>query len=505
MSTTLEGISHEIKELPNCRRALHIKVAPEIVENSRNGVASQYTSMARIPGYRPGKAPKAMVLKRFKKQIDEELQRKVVSDTVEDVIKSENLRVMVFGDVEDIEELPDGSMSYKVVVVVRPEFELPEYKGLPIKQLPAEVADEQITSALDRVRERMAEFKELPEGTVLAKGTYAVLQYKGTIEGEPISEKLGEQRLKYWDTNEQFWLEMGSRYEDDFFPGLTEKLEGLTKGDSRDVVVDFPEDFQEEALRGQSAEFHMTVKEMTQRILPEVNDELAAKMLGEGKTVEDLKSQISNDLLENVKNRNQRLARTQVARGLSSQVQMELPEHQVANETRRIADNMVQENLRNGISEEILEENQGALVAAASQLAENNVKERYLLVRIADKEGLAISHDEIVEYINAIAPQYRMTGEQLHKQVHKSGAEARIEEDLLIGKALQLLVDNAVVTIDPNAEQEETDLQNAMYGDDEGEEHEHVHGPDCDHDHDHDHGHAHDHGAEAESDASPKA
>ena len=507
MSTTLEGISFEIKELPSCKRAIYVKLAPDVVSESRDKVSGNIAKHATVPGYRPGKAPKAMVIKRYKKAIDDEVQRKLVGETIEEIVKGEKLRILAYGDVEDIEFLPDGSFSYKIIAIIRPEFDLPEYKGLAIKQMPDEVDEADVDNSIDRLRERLAEFKESGEGAELALGSYAVLQYKGTIEGEPVSEKLGQTRLSYWDSNDQFWIEIGSKYEKDFFPGLSEHVTGMKKGEAREVSITYPEDFQEEGLRGVTVDYALTLKEITSRVLPEVDDALAAKILGEGKTLEDLKTQIREDVGSNKKNQNVRLARTQAARALSSLVEFDVPEHQVANETKRIAEQMVQQQLRSGVSEEILEEHQGALVAAASGMAASNVKERYLLVRIAEKEGLQVSHDEVLGYLAEIAPQTGLSLEQLHKRVHSNGAETRIEEDLLIGKALDFLIANASVTIDANAAAEEEAL-GEMELDEDVELGGHVHGPDCDHDHDdpeHVHGPDCGHDHDSESDASAKA
>lgn len=507
MSTTLEGISFEIKELPSCKRALYVKLAPDMVAESREKVSKNIAKHASVPGYRPGKAPVAMVVKRYKKAIDDEVQRKLVSETVEEITKGENLRVLAYGDVEDIEFLADGSFSYKIIVITRPEFELPEYKGLEIKQMPDEVNEETVTSSLDRLRERLAEFKESGEDAELAQGSYAVLQYKGTIEGQPASEKLAQPRLSYWDSNDQFWIEIGSKYEKDFFPGLSEHVIGMKKGESRDASITYPEDFQEEGLRGQTVDYTITLKEITNRVLPEVDDALAAKILGAGKTLEELTNQIREDVAAQKKQQNQRLARTQVARALSSKVEFEVPEHQVAGETKRIAEQMVQQQLRSGVSEDILEEHQSALVAAASGIAANNVKERYLLVSVAAKEGIKVSHDEVVAYLAEIAPQTGLSLEQLHKRVHNNGAETRIQEDLLIGKTLDFLIENASVTIDENAAAEEEALGEMEL--DEDVEVGHVHGPDCDHGDEEGHVHGpgcgHDHHHEDESDSSVKA
>jgi FKBP-type peptidyl-prolyl cis-trans isomerase (trigger factor) len=161
------------------------------------------------------------------------------------------------------------------------------------------------------------------------------------------------------------------------------------------------------------------------------------------------------------------------------------------------------------VSEEILEEHQGALVAAASGMAASNVKERYLLVSVAAQEGIKVSHDEVVQYLAQIAPQTGLSLEQLHKRVHNNGAETRIQEDLLIGKALDFLIANASVTIDENAAAEEEAL-GEMDLDEDVELGGHVHGPDCDHGDEPGHVHGpdcghHHHEHDSESDASVKA
>src|SRR3954462_11671412 len=166
---------------------LRIELAPDVVRKEWDAIANNYSRYARIPGYRPGKAPKHVIEHKFRKEIQDELTQALVSKSYREAIAEKQLRVVSLTDVGDVEFGEDRSMRFRATVVTAPEFELPDYKKIPV-QLPGnEVSGGEIDAAIERRRDQTADFTDVKERE-LAMGDYAVLDFTGAIDGVPISE-----------------------------------------------------------------------------------------------------------------------------------------------------------------------------------------------------------------------------------------------------------------------------------------------------------------------------
>src|SRR5438093_9165098 len=151
----------QVDQLPNCIATLRIEVPAEKVSAERESIAKDYARHAKIPGYRPGKAPRTAIEKKFQKEIREELEKRLLSDATREAIKEKNLRVLQIANVEDVEIAADKPMSFTVTVVTAPEFELPDYKNIPVELKPNEVSDDEINESLENLRNQYADFSDI--------------------------------------------------------------------------------------------------------------------------------------------------------------------------------------------------------------------------------------------------------------------------------------------------------------------------------------------------------
>src|SRR5438105_2405242 len=229
----------ELDTLPNCLATLHVEVPADEVAKVWDSIAREYAQYARIPGYRPGKAPRGVVEGKFKKEIREQVQQKVLSESYREAIKEKNLRALAVENVEDIEFGEDKSIKYTATVVTAPEFELPEYKGIPVEVNPAIVSDEEVDEALENLRNHQADFEDVPERG-LQMDDYAVIDYTGTIVGKLVQDVFPKAG-KPLSTGADFWLRLTP---ESFFPGFSDQLAGANVGDSREFDIEVPADFQ---------------------------------------------------------------------------------------------------------------------------------------------------------------------------------------------------------------------------------------------------------------------
>ena len=177
----------EVDNLPNCITALRVALPPDRVAQERQNILRDYQGAAKLPGYRPGKAPKNLVEARYKKEIADELTRKLVSAATREAIAEKKLRVLSVGDVDQVELGLDDTLRFTAKVITAPEFELPPYQNLPVKLPPEEVTDAQVDRALDTLRHRMAEFTDIA-GRGLEMDDFCVIDFAGRLDGQPVGE-----------------------------------------------------------------------------------------------------------------------------------------------------------------------------------------------------------------------------------------------------------------------------------------------------------------------------
>ena len=429
----------EVETLPNCITALHVEVPPERVNQERQTILRDYQGAARLPGYRPGKAPKSLVESRFKKEIAEELQRKVVSSVVREAAEEKKLRVLSFGEAEQVELSQDNTLRFTARVVTAPEFELPPYQGLSVKVPPAEITDADIDNSLNGLRQRLADFSDITDRG-LQMDDFSVIDFAGRVEGQPLAE-VAPDAPKELSGKENFWIKLGPQT---LLPGFSEALAGAKADETREFSLDVPEDFPLEALRGKKVDYTVKVRELKQQSLPELDDAFAEKVIP-GKTLVELRDVARQSLQGERHTQVEEIKRRQIVGQLVGGTDFELPNDFVRGETRRIMNDIVKQNQERGVSDEEIRDNEKNIVDNAGAAARQRLKSAFILVRIAEKEGIKVTQEELLAQVNALAQRYQMPREKLIRNLQERNAFGQIEEEILLGKTLAFLVGNAKV------------------------------------------------------------
>ena len=449
----------EVESLPNCITALHVEVPSDRVNQERQTILRDYQGAARLPGYRPGKAPKNLVETRYKKEIADELQRKLVSTVTKEAVAEKKLRVLSYGDVEQVEVGQDNTLRFTAKVVTAPEFELPTYQGLAVKVPPTEVTDADVDKALNALRQRLADFTDITDRG-LEMGDFCVLDFAGRLEGQPLSEVVPD-APKELAGKENFWIKLGPQT---LLPGFSEALLGSKPDETRDFTLDVPEDFPIEALRTKKVEYTVKVRELKQQVLPELDDAFAEKVIP-GKTIAELRSLARENLEGERKNQIEEVKRRQIIGQLVGGTEFELPSDFVRGETRRIMNDIVKQNQDRGVTDEEIRENEKNIVDNAGTAARERLKSAFILVRIAEKEGIKVAQEELVAQLDAMSQRYQMPREKLIRNLQERNALGQIEEEILLGKTLAFLAQSANVEIvaldDPALKSDESDEEAA--------------------------------------------
>ncbi len=434
----------EVERQPGSVSKLQIELPPEEVAKEWNAIANSFARFAKIPGYRPGKAPRAVIDKRFRKEIQDELTKKLVSKSYHEAVEQEHLRVASLTNIEDIQFGEDKSMRFRATVVIAPEFELPDYKKIPVQLPDTKVSDAEIEEALERLREQSADFVDVP-GRGLQMGDFAVLDFEGSMDSKPISE-IAPQASKNLQGGKKFWLHLAA---DNFLPKFCEQLVGQKPGETRLAIVEFPADFPVKELAGKKADYAVTVREVKEKVLPPIDDALAAK-LAPGKTLVDLRQLLEHDIEHAKEHDVERAKESQIMKYLHERIQFELPPALLQNETRRALAELVQRNRERGVTDEMLKEKERELIDGAAGVAAHRLKTNFILHRIVERENIEVAKEDVDLRIRQEAARYDISPEKMRKELQQKDVLDDVAEQILLGKTLDFLKAN--VSIEPAQE-----------------------------------------------------
>ena len=429
----------EVENQPPGMATLRIELPPEDVRKEWDAIASNYSRYARIPGYRAGKAPRQVIEKKFRKEIQDELTKALVSKSYHEAIAEKQLRVVTLADLGDVEFGEDRSMRFRATVVTAPEFELPEYKNIPVQLPETEVNQAEIDTAVERLRDQVADFVDVA-GRELAMGDFAVIDFTGAIDGVPISEIVPE-ASKNLHGGKKFWLHLAP---ENFLPKFCEQIVGMKAGDTRSVQVTFPPEFPVTELAEKKADYAVTLNEIKEKVLPAVDDAFAAKIMPD-KTLADLRHTIEHNLEHEKEHEIERVKEQQIVKYLHERISFDLPPSLLKNETRRALNELVHRNRERGVPDELLKGKEKELVEGAGSLAAHRLKTNFILHRIAEAEKIEVSREEVDERIREQAAHYNVSVEKMRKEFEEKDRINGLAEEILLGKTLDFLKSNVSV------------------------------------------------------------
>jgi len=435
-----------VEKQANCKATLKVEIPADKVNGQRQSIVSNYAGKARVPGFRPGKAPLSVIEKRYQKQIDDELNENLFHLAVDEAIKKNSLKVLDFGAPEDLLTSPDGGMAFTTLLTIAPEVTLPEYKGIEVKIPSEDVPAEDLEAQLKQLQERFADFEDIA-GRGAEMGDFAVIDYTSTVDGKPTEEFLGKS-AGYIAGREGFWLKLDEKA---FLPGFAAEVVGMKPGDSKDITVTIPDDFPVADLVGKEVVFATALKELKTSILPELNDEFADK-LAPGKTFAEIKEMILENMQEERKRKIQDAKVNQIIAHFTSKANFELPDELVQQETQSQADAMVRRGMQVGMDEETIASQEAEIFASATNQAINNLRTNFILQEIAATEKLVVTDGELVSHLSQMAAQRKMAPKKFIKDLQRSGRIPSVRNSLLISKAIDFVVSEAKVEVSEEAE-----------------------------------------------------
>lgn len=415
-------------------KTLTVTLEPEELGRERAAVVAEFNRAARVKGFRPGKVPEAMLEKRFAKEIDKEVRERVLRAAFREAMQKHKLEVAAVRATRQ----PELHQA-EIEVDVLPDFALPEYTGLALTVPEAAVTDAEVDATIEALRRERASFEKVERPS--ASGDYLKVSYTGVIDGKPVKELVPDRALLGEAANT--WEEAGSN--DSLIPGLGLGLLGVPAGEKREIPVTFPADFNAEALRGLTATYTVEVLEIRERRMPELDAALLKEL--EVQTVEALREKTRASLerrkLNEVENEKRRQAGDKLTAGLAFAV----PESVIEDEVQGMLRQFLEQQIRQGADPAQFEERKKELYESARTAAITRHRLRRVLLRIAEKERIQLTNEDINRAILAAAYSSGEKPEKLARELSKDQERvANLQRSVLRDKALAFVLSKATVS-----------------------------------------------------------
>ncbi len=423
-----------VENLAPCKKLVRVELDATVVDATFEAITKDFQKQASLPGFRPGKAPRPLVLKKYEAEIKEEAKRKLIGDSYRQALAEKKIDAISQPDIEEIQFDRGQALLFAATIETAPEFELPEYRGLPVRRELRFVTESDVDRALEMLAKQQVKFETVARE--LRDGDVAVVNYTGTVDGKPITELAPT--AKGLTEQKNFWVDMAP---DTFIAGFAAQLNGALAGDKRTVNVTFPADFVTKELAGLQGVYEVEVVEVKEKHLPAIDDVFAKSFGAEDLT--KLREGVRRDLENELKHKQAQDVRGQLIAGLLGRVSFDLPEVVVAQETRHVVYNIVQENTKRGVARDIIEQQKEEIYTVAARSAKDRVKLSFLVQRIAAKEEVKVSQEEVIKRVQQLAAAYQIPVDKFIKDLQKRNGVNELYEQIAHEKVLRLLEQSA--------------------------------------------------------------
>lgn len=412
--------------IEGCKHSLEITVPLEEVEKETERVVGELQQKVRLPGFRPGKAPAALVKSRFAADIRQDVLESLVPRYFRAEADKEHLEVVGRPDLSDVHFHAGEPLRFKAEFEVAPQFELGEYRGVTVFYAEPEVIDSDVDERLGQVREQKAEYVN-EEPRPLADGDYAVVSLE-SLEG--VDEKISQ---------DEIMLKIG---DEATLKEFTENLRGVAPEESRDFSIAYPEDYDSPKLAGRTVKFHAVVKAVRRKELPELNDDFA-KDLGDFQTLEEFKETIRKTIFREREYQAQEKAKHQLLDTLVDRHEFPLPDAYIDRQIEINVENQLRTLAGQGIDPRQLKLDWQKLKETQAPRATRDVKASLLLDKISEREAIGATQEEVDREVGRISRQQREAVAVTRAKLQKDGALGRIANHIRTEKTLSFLFEQA--------------------------------------------------------------
>jgi trigger factor len=413
----------------SCRRELELEIPAEEVTKASEKVAKEFAKMARVPGFRPGKAPISLIKRRFAEDIKSEVLQNLVPETVEKAVAEQKLSPVSQPQVDKLEFKEGEPVKFRASFDVLPDFTLANYKNLEIEMPEMNLTDEDVAKALAEMQQRAAAFTPV-EGRAVQNDDFVQVKLNGTPEGggEPLQAESVLCHVGAEDTMEPF----------------NENLRGANVGDHKDFDVNYPADYPDPKLAGKLFHYSVDVLGVKTKKLPELNDEFA-KDVSDATSLEELKTKIRESLEHERDHRQKDLQREKVIGELVKLHDFPVPESLVEHQMDVRLERVVRSLAQQGVDPRAVNVDWVTLRRRQEERAKEDVKAELVIDRIATEEKIEVTDEELDHEIEHMAGHSGESAEAFRARLTKQGALDRMKAKLRSDKTIDWLAQNASV------------------------------------------------------------
>lgn len=434
-------MNFSVEDQSTVKKKLTIEVPQEDVMRELDKAFKELKKNAKVKGFRPGKTPRSVLERLYGKDVKADVSSRLIQDSFIEVLKESEMNVVGMPEIDPPELKANEAYTFVATVEVNPELEAFNIDGLQLKKTLYRATDEEVDAQLQMLRNNLARMVPIEEARPAAEGDYVIIDYEGLKDGKPFTET---------QRTENFTMKIGDGI---IHPDIDASLIGLNADESAEVLVKFADDYFNEKLAGLEITFQLTLKEIREQHLPEIDDEMA-KRLGQFESLEDLKAKINENLAMGYNKRQEQELNEQVFTALLDQQGFEVPESMVAHELENIVAEAKQKFAYHNTSMEELGLDDEKLTEKYRETAVNQVRRHMILGKIISQASLTVTDEELEKGYQEMADSFNQPVDVI-KQFYAQNPE-RIDvfkHALLEKQAIKLIMDkSSIEEVEPELE-----------------------------------------------------
>jgi trigger factor len=448
---------------PACKREIEVEIPADVVAKHQETRVRQYSRQARIPGFRKGKVPASMVRNRFSSEITSDVVEQLVPQYFREAVVKGGFRPVSQPHIYGLEFTPGEPIKFKAAFEVLPEFDLGDYKAIKVEKPDVTITDEQIDHEIKLLQDKQASFDPVDEERGAENGEFVQVSFearpKNLADDEPEAESAGAESSESSVSKEtgaaesplqkdaqpvqmeEVLVEIGGA---NTIPEFTKNLAGAKAGEERSFEVSYPEDFYDKRLAGMVFDYKVKVNAIKKKTLPELNDEFAKELSPDFQNLGDLKQRFRENMEAELKHKTEHETKDKLIEELLAKHDFPVPrsmvEHQIDLRLERGLRALAAQGMK---TEDMRRMDFGRLRAAQQEFAVKEVKSSVLLAKIAIKENIHVSDEELDREIDAMAAQMQQPVDEVKKRLTEDNAVERLRDRMRSEKALNLLYSNS--------------------------------------------------------------
>ena len=426
----------EKKEAAPCVLELSVNADAEEIKEDYKKVFNVFLRNGVISGFRKGKAPADMIRRKFQAEITQEAIQECFRKLYPAAVKEAKVEVVNLQGLSEARLDPATGFTFTAVIEVKPEFKLPKYQKLAIKKGEVKVTDEQVAERVESFRAAFAKYEEAKEGMTVSDGDFVNFDYKGSLDGQPLSEIVPD--LKAVCGAENFWVQVE---EGRVHKEILDALKGMKAGETKTgIAVKFPEENAPDQIKGKTCEYDITLKTFRSRVMP---DDKAFAEAAKVESLDELKKNFREDMIKAAEAAELENRRNQALELLLKKADFDVPPCLIKAQAERKIVEVAQRAQYSGLPADYFEKNRDAIIAEANNAAVRQVRISYILAGIADAENIEITDADVTAGLEKAAASGSASVDELRKQLADNGRLEGYKDQLRAEKALDIVLAEA--------------------------------------------------------------